>query len=1135
MKIDSLRIDGYGRLAQREIGLNEGVTVLFGRNEAGKSTTLQFIRAMLYGIPGRGKPAERYEPLQGGTHGGVLEARDESGALWTIRRYASGGAEPGRAEKLHIALRHPDGRTEELNQAELERRLLGGISRSMFRQLFAVSLDELQELGALQSGEMSSYLFHAGMGGGGEIMRAEKRLVQEAEKLYKPRGKVQEAARILQSIGKLEQEVAESRSYLPRYNGNTLALEAAEQQLEQMKLDRELAGARLMKLRKAQDIRELWLKWSEGRLELEELPVIASFPDNGAERWRSLTADLRSLQGAAFRLERLTAELTAELEANPPDPLLAEQGPELEALDRSRSSYEDKRAEQQRIAAELTALREQLERLLRSIGAGWDSAALADFTPSAADREAARRYAASFAGYDRQMETRGAELLSLRARKAAAAAALQAAERLLAQEHASGAADFAGLAARSPRELVQLWDELQQAAERWREAQLGPEGGASAPRRSDAAGGSRPGANGRRAARYRRFLQAGAALTLLLPPALWLTGAPPVSVWSALGLLAAADLWLWAALRAAGAAVAPPEPGGGEAGKAAAEMLRLRGLLLSGAERESGKASSPDAGGLEAGMRELRRLMEAWGTWRQRVDRQAAEAEACRTELERLSGQEQVLTGELEEAEARFTELAARYEEWLRQRRLPEGLSPDGLPDIFALAEQGHELLRQEAKWSARLSGLAAECALYEQEGMKLLAAAETGRVNSISFVAEQQSIPAVPLTDQHRLPATEPTEQQSLPATPLTDQHRLPATEPTDQHRLPATNPTAQHPPATPAAPRHPTPAALLTWLELRKREWDQLKAELLRRESVEARLAEVREELAANHREQAELNLRCSKLLEEGGAEDGEQFLRRSSAWLRRIEVTRSVRQAELAMFSGWDDEGRAELLSLLEHLDAGRLAQERQAAEEAAAELEEERSALLEQRGKLLQEREALTKRGKEDTALQQLEEQRAALRNLAGQYAVTALAAELMGRTRRIYEQEKQPQVLQLASVYFSKLTHGEYRRIVMTLGHKELKAEHKDAGLLDSGLLSRGTAEQLYLAIRLALAETMSSKVNLPLFFDDLFVNFDEYRLHAALALLGELSSSRQIVMMTCHRHVAEAVAGSIPAAAVISV
>jgi uncharacterized protein YhaN len=331
------------------------------------------------------------------------------------------------------------------------------------------------------------------------------------------------------------------------------------------------------------------------------------------------------------------------------------------------------------------------------------------------------------------------------------------------------------------------------------------------------------------------------------------------------------------------------------------------------------------------------------------------------------------------------------------------------------------------------------------------------------------------------------------------------------------------------------PDPLSLLTWLELRKREWDQLKADLLRRESLEARLLEVQEELAANMREQEELDRRSSALLQEGGAGDGEEFLRRSSAWLRHSELTRSVRQWELAMFGGWENAGKAELLTLLENHDASLLERERAAAEDAVLNLEEERSSLLQQRGKLLQEREDLRGRCMEDSALQQLEEQRAALRNLAGQYAVTAIAAELMGRTRRIYEQEKQPQVLQLASVYFSKLTHGEYRRIVMTLGHKELKAEHKDAGLLDSGLLSRGTAEQLYLAIRLALAETMSSKVNLPLFFDDLFVNFDEHRLRAALSLIGELSVSRQIVMMTCHRHVAEAAAGIIPAAAVISV
>ncbi|WP_340022665.1 AAA family ATPase [Paenibacillus sp. FSL K6-1096] len=1142
MKIEAVRIGGYGRLARRELELNEGVTVLFGRNEAGKSTTLQFIRAMLYGIPGRANSAERYEPLQGGTHGGVLTARDDNGALWTIRRYASGGEGPGRVEKLHIAVSHADGKAEELNQAELERRLLGGLSAGMFRQLFAVSLDELQELGALQSGEMSSYLFHAGMGGGGEIMRAEKRLQQEAEKLYKPRGRVQEAARILQSIEKLEGEVAESRSYLPRYNANTLALETVEQKLSQMKAAGELAAARLSKLRKAQEIRELWLKWSEGRLELKELPVIPAFPENGAERWRALEAERHSLQSTVFRLERLQAELEAGLSANPPDPLLMQQGPLLEALDRRRSSYEDKRAERQQIQAELAALHGQLERVLRGIGAGWNRAKLAGFTAAAADREAARRYAASFAGYDRQMETRGAELLSLRARAAAADAALQAAERQLAREHASGEADFAGLAPRSPRELLQLWDELQQAAERWREALLGTGGGASAPRRSDTAGGSRPGGDQRRAARYRRLLQAGAALTLLLPPALWLTGAPPVSVWSALGLLAAADLWLWSALRAAGADQAPPPaPSGGEAGKAAAEMLRLRGLLLSGAERESGgRAASPDAGGLEAGMKELRRLMEGWNAWRQRLERSSAEVESCRTALAVLTGQERVLAGEMEQAEAGFTELAARYEEWLRGRGLPEGLSPDSLPDLFALAEQGHELLRQESKWTQRLRGLEAECTAYEQEGMKLLAEAEAARAEQevSADAADSNGRLSQPVADSP-VPLPDPANAVSAisSAVPANPANAVSA----DSSAVPAdpANAVSAISSAVPANPANAVSAdsseSLLTRLALRKREWEELKAELLRRESMEARLAEVREELAAARREQADWNERSVKLLEEGGAEDGEDFLRRSAAWLRRAELTRSIRQWELAMFGGWEEQGRAELLDLLAHHDARGLAQEHLAAEEAAADLEEERSALLQQRGKLLQEREELAERCREDMALQQLEEQRAALRQLAGQYAVTALAAELIGRTRRIYEQEKQPQVLQLASVYFAKLTHGEYRRIVMTLGHKELKAEHKDAGLLDSGLLSRGTAEQLYLAIRLALAETMGSKVKLPLFFDDLFVNFDEHRLRAALALLGELSATRQIVMMTCHRHVAEAVANILPAADIISV
>lgn len=1062
MNITQLHIGGFGRLHDRELELGEGVTVLYGRNEAGKSTTLQFIRAMLYGIPGRSYPAERCEPLHGGQHGGKISIEDKNGVEWSIRRYAA-GSESGRGERLSIVLRYPDGRIEEASQEDLERRLLGGISRSMFRQLFAVTLDELQELGALQSEEVGGYLLHAGMGGGSAILRAERKLVQDADKLYKPRGKVQEAAKQLQAVERLEREAAESRSYLPRYIETSAALEAVEERLRSLEAERLTVEADRRLRRKALEIRELWLKWKQDRLELDGLPVIGAFPEDGAARWQRLESDIQNNDSALFRLARQLEALQAEWAALQPDERLEAQGPLLESLDRRRGVYEERSVERQRLGGELSALREHLQAVLRGIGETWGRAELERFSGAAADREAARRFAAEFAAYDRRMETREAERQKLRSGLAAAGAALQAAERALAREH--GASEFAGLAARSPREVLQLWDELQLAAERWREAQLGEGAGA---------GTGRPGGAPRRRAALLRVLAAAAALTVLLPAALWLTGAAPVSYGSAFGVLAAADLGLWAALRAARRAEGSPPRGGGEAEAAAAEMRRLQGLLLSGAEPESVRRrapASPAAGGLEAGMKELRRIMDAWNPWRQRMEQLAAEAEACRTTLQSLQAQERGLHVEMERAEAEFEALSARYEEWLQERRLPEGISPEGLPDIFARAEQGKELLRQERKITGRLAELTAECTAYEDEIFKRM--------------AEAGASAAVP--DKSDISGTDSDS-------PL-----------------------------------------LLGWLQQRMREWDNQKKTQLRRESIAARLQEVNEELAEGRRLQERLQERSHELLTEGGAANGEEFLRRAAAAVRSAELIRSIRERELAMASGWEQEALAEVRRLLEEHDSYALEQAATAADAAAAAVEAARQEALERRGKLLRDLEYLKERCAEDTALQQLEEQRTGLRQLAEQYIVTSLTAELIRRTRRIYEQEKQPQVIKNASAYFSRLTGGEYGRIVMTLGQKELKAEHRELGLIDSARLSRGTAEQLYLALRLALAGSLRGTAALPLLLDDLFVNFDDRRLRAVLELLGDLSADRQIVMMTCHNHVAEAAKSLIPQAKIVAV
>src|SRR5215468_9460666 len=73
MRIESIHIDGFGVWNDKSFGpLGPGLNVFYGPNETGKSTLMAFIRAMFFGFEKRGS-AKRYEPLNGGAHGGSLQ------------------------------------------------------------------------------------------------------------------------------------------------------------------------------------------------------------------------------------------------------------------------------------------------------------------------------------------------------------------------------------------------------------------------------------------------------------------------------------------------------------------------------------------------------------------------------------------------------------------------------------------------------------------------------------------------------------------------------------------------------------------------------------------------------------------------------------------------------------------------------------------------------------------------------------------------------------------------------------------------------------------------------------------------------------------------------------------------------
>ncbi|MFM8702941.1 MAG: ATP-binding protein, partial [Planctomycetia bacterium] len=113
----------------------------------------------------------------------------------------------------------------------------------------------------------------------------------------------------------------------------------------------------------------------------------------------------------------------------------------------------------------------------------------------------------------------------------------------------------------------------------------------------------------------------------------------------------------------------------------------------------------------------------------------------------------------------------------------------------------------------------------------------------------------------------------------------------------------------------------------------------------------------------------------------------------------------------------------------------------------------------------------------------------------------------------------------ASYWLARLTDGRHTAITTTIDEARLEVHDREGGVWKPERLSRGTREQVFLALRLALVRDLQRHgVRLPLVMDDALVNFDDERARAAARVLVEFVSDqpgeRQMLVFTCHAHVA---------------
>lgn len=158
-------------------------------------------------------------------------------------------------------------------------------------------------------------------------------------------------------------------------------------------------------------------------------------------------------------------------------------------------------------------------------------------------------------------------------------------------------------------------------------------------------------------------------------------------------------------------------------------------------------------------------------------------------------------------------------------------------------------------------------------------------------------------------------------------------------------------------------------------------------------------------------------------------------------------------------------------------------------------------------------------------ERLEEQLAELAVDTRRWCRLRLAQSLLDESIQRYRRQAQGPVLQRASVHFQRLTRAamaELRADFDEQGKGVLCGVRPDGGVVTVGGMSDGTADQLYLSLRVAALELhFQSHGPTPVIIDDVLINFDDDRTRAALQVLLELSQQTQVIFFTHHRRVVE--------------
>lgn len=252
MKIKKAHIDGFGKWHDQDFDFTANPQIIYGPNEAGKTTLMAFLVSILFGFAdGRGKNRfSQYIPKTTSSYGGSLLV-EINGHDYLIKRQR--GRNGGKVSVTDSQGRQ--GGEQELKQ------LLGTMDRSLYQALFSFGQRDLTVVDELNRDEWQQHLQQLGAVGSAQWDQLISQYQKQADHLYKPRGRKWPLNQDLHQYADLTDKINRVRNKFQRYQDLQANLQANKERLRQAQAELQKQQPLLQKLEHLQQLWPVYHEW----------------------------------------------------------------------------------------------------------------------------------------------------------------------------------------------------------------------------------------------------------------------------------------------------------------------------------------------------------------------------------------------------------------------------------------------------------------------------------------------------------------------------------------------------------------------------------------------------------------------------------------------------------------------------------------------------------------------------------------------------------------------------------------------------------------------------------------------------------------------------------------------------------